>query len=61
MIAENSSFWEQFLRIPGRRLYEIKEGDTLESILRDNNISYERFIETNIKNWIRPGNKVIIE
>ena len=51
----------QVLRIPGRRLYEIKEGDTLESILRDNNISYERFIETNIKNWIRPGNKVIIE
>lgn len=51
----------QVVRIPKRRTYKIQEGDTLESILRKYNLSYERLIEANLKEWLRPGNKIIIE
>ena len=50
----------QVIRIPRRRIYQIKSGDTLESILTENNISLEEFVYANLDTWLRPGSKVFI-
>jgi LysM repeat protein len=50
----------QVIRIPKRKSYQIQSGDTLESILLENNLSLEEFVYANLDNWLRPGCKVFI-
>jgi len=51
----------QVLKIPERRVHEVREGETLEGILEVYGIGYEEFIKANLKNWLKPGSKVFIE
>ncbi|HEY8445401.1 MAG TPA: LysM peptidoglycan-binding domain-containing protein [Bacilli bacterium] len=52
----------QVLTIPTRyKVYTVKEGDSLSSILRNNNMTQEEFIDANIDNLIKPGMTVYVK
>lgn len=52
----------QVLTIPTRyKVYTVKEGDSLASILRNNNMTQEEFIEANIDNIVKPGMTVYVK
>lgn len=52
----------QVLAIPTRfNVYTVKDGDTLASILRNNSMTQEEFIEANIDSIIKPGLTVYVK
>jgi LysM repeat protein len=51
----------QVLRIPRRRAsYVVKPEDSLDDILRSNNLTYDEFIGKNLENWLSPGSTIYV-
>ncbi|HHU55166.1 MAG TPA: LysM peptidoglycan-binding domain-containing protein [Acholeplasmataceae bacterium] len=52
----------QVLTIPTRyKVYTVKDGDSLSTILRNTNMTQEEFINANIDNLIKPGMTVYVK
>jgi len=51
----------QELQIPTRyKVYVVKENDTLESVLKQNNMTYEEFLTANERSLLKPGMTVYV-